>query len=478
MTVRVRGIYTTALTALFDDVVQASPAIRDRFDDSFSMAPAESTVETTADRQGIGVHDTSTDSGAYEAAIDRLSELALDTLAWQASLPRGGIFAGAVVETLGSGAVLECATADDHPPASSAEPSDPLPADDQTAGFLPYSKTADRVEEGDRLLVQVTESQPPWSDDRPLLDTTIRVEGGLATLTRGGTTGSGQPDLADILPAETPEGWAISWDRTADDADLDELSAVIETLGARAETVDEALADHSDPGEMAPYGYHRGDRTVWFWFGRESRFALDEKRRSATTTMVGHHRIKAGAESASMAVDFVERICGDVGSEFPFDVVTGQFGPQVGDAVSIGHGKPAGHVIDLGPGEVTDRGSDGKLTVEREMSSRGTYDALGTKREPGDVATTKFTEGRWWYPTVYRRDGTSKGTYVNICTPVEVFPSEVRYVDLHVDVVKKPDGTVERVDDDELTAAVAADRVPEPLAEKARKVASAVENAL
>jgi len=477
MTVRVRGIYTTALTALFDDVVQASPAIQDRFDDSFSMTPAEITVETTANRQGIGVHDTSADSDAHGAAIDRLRELGLDTLAWRACLPRGGIFAGEVVETLGSGAVLECTTVE-QAEASNPNSSDPLPPDDQTAGFLPYSKTADRVEEGDRLLVQVKEPQPPWSDDRPLLDTTIRVDGGLATLLRGGTTGSGQPDLADILPAEPPEGWAISWDRRADDADLDELSAVVETLGARAETVEEALGDHPDPGEVAPHSYHRGDRTVWLWFGRESRFALDEKRRAATTTMVGHHRIKAGAEAASTAVDFVEQLCGDVDGEFSFEVVTDQFGPQVGDAVSIGHGKPGGHVIDLGPGEVTERGPDGKLTVEREMSSRGTYDALGTGREPGDVATTKFKEGRWWYPTVYRRDGTSKGTYVNICTPVEVFPEEVRYVDLHVDVVRKPDGTVERVDDDELTAAVEAGRIPEQLAKKAQKVAGAVENAL
>ncbi|PSQ59670.1 MAG: RNA-binding protein, partial [Halobacteriales archaeon SW_9_67_25] len=66
----------------------------------------------------------------------------------------------------------------------------------------------------------------------------------------------------------------------------------------------------------------------------------------------------------------------------------------------------------------------------------------------------------------------------NVCTPVEVFPEEVRYVDLHVDVVRTPDGTVRRVDDDELDAAVEAGNVPEALAEKAREVAGALENAL
>jgi Ribonuclease G/E len=159
--------------------------------------------------------------------------------------------------------------------------------------------------------------------------------------------------------------------------------------------------------------------------------------------------------------------------------VTRQFGPVEGDTVAIGHGKPDGRAFSLGRGEVVEWDTDGTLSVERTLSGSGTYDALGTAREAGDTALTKFREGRWWYPTVYRSaDGDLKGTYVNVCTPVECFPDEVRYVDLHVDVIKHPDGTVERVDDDELDEAVAAGTVSEELAEKARSVASSLENAL
>jgi Ribonuclease G/E len=216
----------------------------------------------------------------------------------------------------------------------------------------------------------------------------------------------------------------------------------------------------------------------WVWFGRECRFALDDLRREVTTTMPGHHRTKAASEAASAGVDLVEALC-DPAGEFPFGVVTDQFGPVVGDEVAIGHGKPDGRLIVLGRGEVTDRDAEGSLTLRREMSPGGDYDALGVPREAGDVAVTTVREGRWWYPTVYRdADGERKGTYVNVCTPVECFPEQVRYVDLHVDVVKHPDGTVERVDDDELDEAVAAGEVSEPLAEQARRVASAVERAL
>ena len=54
----------------------------------------------------------------------------------------------------------------------------------------------------------------------------------------------------------------------------------------------------------------------------------------------------------------------------------------------------------------------------------------------------------------------------------------MRYVDLHVDVVRRPDGEVRRVDDDDLAAAVEHGDVSERLAERARSVARTVERAL
>jgi predicted RNA-binding protein associated with RNAse of E/G family len=109
------------------------------------------------------------------------------------------------------------------------------------------------------------------------------------------------------------------------------------------------------------------------------------------------------------------------------------------------------------------------------MTAGGVYDGLEIPREAGDVAVTEFREGRWWYPTVYRdADSSVKGTYVNICTPVELFPSRAVYLDLHVDVVRYPDGETRRLDDDELDAAEEAGLVSGALASKARSVTDAV----
>jgi hypothetical protein len=478
--VRVRGIYATALTRLLAasegaTVVQASPPIRERFDAALPVEPADASAWTTDDRRGVGVAGT---PGDVRTVAERVRSTGRDALAWRDPTPRGAVYAGEVTETLGGGAVVEVTDA----AAGSDDGGDAFPvAARDPEGFLPYSATASHVTESDRLRVQVTEASAPWTGGRPVLDTTLSVGGDLLTLTRGASA-SGGPELADLLSADAPEGWAPDWQPAADDADLDTLGTALERASTRAAALDAAVDDVEPPGEVAPTCYWPGESTVWVRFGRETRFGLDDERRTVTATMAGHHRVKAGTERASAAVDFVEAVCPGAGpgeTDFPFDATTRQFGPNEGDTLGIEHGKPDGRSFSLGRGEVTRRDPGGTVVVERELSGRGTYDALGVEQRPGDVAVTKLTEGKWWYPTVYRGDdGETRGTYVNVCTPVEVFPDAACYVDLHVDVVRHTDGTVERVDDDELDAAETAGHVPPELAERARDVAGAVENAL
>ncbi len=471
MNVRIRGIYTTALTELLrgdHEIVSASPPIRDRFEEDFDVAVADATIRTTSDRQGIGVVG---DADAVERLRRELSEIARDTLSWPDPTPAGSVFLGEVTETLGSGAVVDLGSVDGA----------------SVSGFLPYDRVDGYVDEGDTYRLQIARSKPPWSDDDPTLARDLRIPGGLVELRRNADSSNSGGSLnetarlADLLEVDPVDGWAPSWSNAADDASFDAMADGLERANERAESVMGAIAstDRETPGRIvAPRS------GAWVWFGRESRFELDEYRRRVETTMVGHHRTKAATNAASAAVDFLEALCpadavqGDEG-EFPFGAVTQQFGPQPGDSITIEHGKPAGRTITLGRGEITEWDPDGSITVEREMSSGGTYDAIGTKRVAGDIATTTFVEGRWWYATVYTNEaGEHRGTYVNVCTPVEIFPTTVRYVDLHVDVVKDPDGTVERVDDEELDDAVAAGAVSEPLADRARQVAASIESAL
>ncbi|MFA1610080.1 DUF402 domain-containing protein [Halobellus rubicundus] len=470
-------MYTTAVTRLLLDagheVVQASEPIRERFDADFGDEAHDVAVATTDDRQGVGIQG---DSDAVETVAAELESVGRDAFAWSDPTPPGAVFDAEVADTLGSGAVCDLGGSE---------------------GFLPYGETDDYVDAGDSIRVQVRESAPPWADRRATLGTDVHAEAGLATLVRGGdgitvdtrddAAGRELAGMTEFLDTSVPDGWGLRWSHAATRAEMDALDASLSRAADRAERLDAVLGGANEGDSETP-----ADALVapaagrWLWFGRESRFALDDARRAIETTMPGHHRTKAGSEAASAGVDLAEALCGrgigggsDDGTDFPFATVARQFGPVAGDRVEIVHGKPDGRAFSLGRGEVTDWDGDGTVAVERTLESSGTYDALGTSREPGDTALTKFREGRWWYPTVYRgEDGESKGTYVNVCTPVECFPDAVRYVDLHVDVVKRPDGTVERVDDDELDAAVASGTISEPLAEKARAVATSLERAL
>ena len=509
--VRLRGIYTTALTRRLlgegHDVVDASPPIRRRFDETFPSAPPDVDVETTDDRLGVGI---SGDPDAVATVRESLAGVGIDAIAWTDPTPPGVVLDGEVTDTLGGGAVVSLAvgsgaagdegdgeTGDETAGTNETD----VEPDRRVEGYLPYGDVDARVEEGDHVRVQVRESSAPWARHRPELDATLRAGGGLVTLEPGsGTRVDARDDeaarelagMTDLLGLDAPDGWRTVWSGAAVDADMDALKAALEEAVAAAERLEVAVGETGviDPTDATDAG--AADATAatdapvasptagaWVRFGRECRFVLDDVRREVTTTMPGHHRIKAGAAEASAGVDLAEALSDpDPDADFPFTTVREVFGPAEGDAVRIRHGKPDGRMITLGEGEVTAVDEDG-VTVERSMTPGGSYDELDIPRESGDVAVTKLTEGRWWYPTTYRAaDGTVKGTYVNVCTPVELFPDAASYVDLHVDVVKHADGTVERVDDDILDESVAAGDTPEPLAEKARSVAAALEKAL
>jgi Ribonuclease G/E len=463
--VRVRGIYATGLSEWLrraEDlaVVDPSPTIAARFEGELGEGPPTVTLDMTEDRLGAVIEGP---EAAVEQVTERVEAIAADTFTWPASLPRGLVARATVEGSTRGGTVLDV---------------------DGTEGYLPDRAVEADLAGGDELRVQVAEPTPPWNDRRPRLDTTVRVRTPMVSLVRGvsatvtdtpsGKAGQELARTTALLSATVPDGWGVEWHGPAVDAGMDALDQALSHVVERATAIERDLTEAPGDGVLAAPA-----ATTWVRFGRASRFALDDARAAVTDTMPGHHRIKAGSEGAGDAVDFLEALDQSIDA-FPFAAATTAFGPVEGDTVRIVHGKPGGAEFALGRGTVTNRDPDTqRVTVRRELSSAGTYDALGTERQPGDTATTRLQEGRWWYPTVYRgEDRTPKGTYVNVATPLEVFPGAVRYVDLHVDVVKRPDGSVEIVDEDELAAAEAAGHVQPAAAERARETAATVADLL
>ena len=122
---------------------------------------------------------------------------------------------------------------------------------------------------------------------------------------------------------------------------------------------------------------------------------------------------------------------------------------------------------------------DGMLTIERTFGPGGRYDSLGDEKRAGDHGIIEVIEGGWVLRRAYfRRDGRLVGELYNVQTPVVFRPGLVEYTDLEVDVLRRPDGSVEIVDQDDLADAVAIGGITPELAETALTVAVRLANLL
>ena len=209
-------------------------------------------------------------------------------------------------------------------------------------------------------------------------------------------------------------------------------------------------------------------------FPRPVKESLDGIRAKYVPTLPGHHHLKA---IDSQRVDEVEG--GTPPEELPAaaerlrEELIYRF-LEPGRTVEVWHGKARGGfswqgtLARLVPGEV--------LVLARRFRGRGTYDSLDLPKLEGDHGTVELYEGRWWGRRRYfRADGALIGEIYNIHTPPELYPDGVRYLDLEVDVVRRPDGGVALVDEEELRRKVEGGLIPEALAlralEEARSLA-------
>jgi probable ribonuclease FAU-1 len=143
---------------------------------------------------------------------------------------------------------------------------------------------------------------------------------------------------------------------------------------------------------------------------------------------------------------------------------------SVGSLVRIEHGKPWKRTLTMTG--IVKSWSDGLLVLERTFPAGGRYDSLGDEKLAGDHGLVEIVGGSWVLRRVYfRSDGQTIGELYNIQTPVVLQPGLVRYTDLEVDVVRRADGRVEVVDEEDLASAVALGGISPALSETALAIA-------
>jgi len=204
-------------------------------------------------------------------------------------------------------------------------------------------------------------------------------------------------------------------------------------------------------------------------FSGFSKKKLDEIRSTVVPTLSGHHYYKAcGGKIAymlEMAEKLLEKGCPMKEVEDLFRETIWSEYPQNGAKIGIEHVKIDGRVFNLGEARIVELNEYGtQIKLLRVFSTPGVYDGLGVRKEPGDYAVTSMRIGEWSFKTSYfSRDGEYKGTYVNINTPIEMYPSKIRYVDLEVDICMWPDGRIQKIDFEKIDEMVIVGYVPERL---------------
>ena len=211
----------------------------------------------------------------------------------------------------------------------------------------------------------------------------------------------------------------------------------------------------------APATILEGRRYVDLEFPALSKENLDKIRGSVTPTINGHHYYKACGVNISSALDMAEKLLEKGGPREEVEKLLKQTirakYPIVGSLIEIEHVKLHGKVFNLGKAVIEAFDHPGSLIrFRRVFKKKGIYDGLKTEKAPSDYAVTEAKIGEWHFKTRYfAKDGRYKGTYINLNTPIELYPQGIRYVDLEVDVCVWPNGRVKKLDEKKLKEATA-----------------------
>ena len=452
MKAKVRGIYATALTKLLlengFEVVQPSQAIKSRFGIVDNNEPPDMKIKDKHDLQGVVALGTKPAIESFKKILQATLE---DVVTREWSVSVDGIYKGCVV--------------------GEDERSIYVKIGKDTIGVLPKNNAQAPAQ--NEILVQVERRR--IGRKTPVLTTQLKLVGNCAILApniRGGVSLkihdiAKRAELYALAKQLAPEGWGIIWRKPAAYKPRTALENEVASLVEKAKILNEKAASAE-----APFLIIEGLYFMAVEFPYASKRKLDALRACVTPTMEGHHFYKSCGGRVSAALEMAEKLL-EKGEDYAevkrlFEEQTAAEFPEEGMTVEVEHVKLSGTVFHLGQAVLEDI-NNGELCYSRTIKVDGVYDGLGTVKEAGDKAVSKTKLGEWHITTnYYSKDGAWKGAYVNINTPVEVYPNTLRYVDLEVDVCIRPDGETKVLDLEKLEKALEKGLVSHTLYERVK----------
>lgn len=435
--VRIRGLYSTALTKFFltngFEITQPSSKVCERFNLSNPVY-----LSPHIDIQAKG-------SRAIVESLERFTptfkEIMFrnfsDAIIYQEPYTKNSIWKGVVIQKLKDGYVVRFSI--------------------NQEGFMPNEEARQQYKEGDLVVVEVKGYDQ--KSKRIILTEFISIPGEYLVLLRKEMIkvsrkikGPRKAELLDVGNILRPPGWGVIFRTSAVHASLEAINAELKTLHEYAEEFQKSI-------EKAPAftQLREGINILTVIFPLSTKLALDKIRSEVTPTVKGHHWIKTLGKASSLLVDFVEELGQrhkglnfEELSDFTVDFIRRTMLPKKGDVISIHHIKPTMKGVILGPAKIIDvRQTNGSLEyiMFRRFSPGGYYDGINAPKESGDFGITVAREGDNKLLTVYYSMNLDvKGVYININTPIEIYPKSIRYVDLEIDVVRTYEGNITIID--------------------------------
>ncbi len=348
---------------------------------------------------------------------------------------------------------------------------------------------------GQQIMVQIRAHD--YGRKAPVLSSSITIPGQAAVLlpepvVRLSTKIKDQDTRKDLLNLgrkirEHTDSWGILWRTAAEKLTEEELRNEVDDLLDTAQQVFNKYNKLDTTGLL-----FEGTSNADIEFPSEVKEALDKTRAKIKPTISRHHFFKSAGYGS--LVDLAEMIIEERPEERGYvtsklDKVISRDLPRVDESINIEHVKLDGRNIILARGRITEVDSKG-FVIRRQF--RHTNRKLKLIQDPtehvdvvsdeGDYALTRVVPGNLTLVTdYYSREGQLKGTYVNINTGVEVYPSNgnspgrIRYVDLEIDVVKAPITEKPRIIDQHLLKrAVQRGFITKEMADKFRSKAQTV----
>ena len=199
---------------------------------------------------------------------------------------------------------------------------------------------------------------------------------------------------------------------------------------------------------------------------------LDEIRREITETIQFHHTIKSSSinencmgkyyadenELLNYSEDLIEQLP-DSQREAIEEFYLSNYYDNIkeGEWMDINHQKLSGRTVHLRGGKIESCNKDlnGELEIQirRVFRKGGRYDGLDLPIDKGDYALSTFkVNSRHYVSKYYSSDDELKGKYININTPIEISSKKIQYIDLEIDVIEKENGKREIIDREKLDA--------------------------